>query len=141
MLLLEKWLIVRRFGIPVPLNLCILNSLNLQDKARLLAVSAPHSGDWLKTLPLSSCGLPLDDEAVRVAVGLRLGSSLCEPHTCICGTAVNALGTHGLACKRSAGRFGRHQYLNDIIGRALNRVTFPRLKRTVYVSSINVLIR
>ena len=42
------------------------------DQARLLAVTAPHSGDWLHVLPISSCGLHLDDEAVRVAVGLRL---------------------------------------------------------------------
>ena len=101
---------------------------NGQDKARLLAVSAPHSGDWLKALPLSSCGLRLDDEAIRVAVGLRLGTSLCEAHTCICGTAVNVLGTHGLACKRSSGRIGRHNYLNDIIWRALNRANVPAVK-------------
>ena len=106
----------------------LANSSSLQDKARLLAVSAPHSGDWLKALPISSCGLRLDDEAVRVAVGLRLGTTLCEPHTCICGSAVNALGTHGLACKRSAGRIGRHQFLNDIIWRALNRANIPAVK-------------
>jgi len=33
---------------------------------------AEHSGDWLLALPLASCGLHLDDEAVRVAVCLRL---------------------------------------------------------------------
>ena len=36
---------------------------------RFLAVSAPHAGDWLKCIPVSSCGLRLDDEAVRVAIG------------------------------------------------------------------------
>ena len=103
-------------------------SSNSLDKARFLAVSAPHSSDWLNALPISSCGLRLDDEAVRVAVGLCLGTSLCEPHTCICGAAVNVLGTHGLACKRSAGRIGRHNFLNDIIWRALNRVNIPAVK-------------
>lgn len=103
-------------------------SSNFQDKATLLAVSAPHSGDWLNALPLSSCALRLDDEAVRVAVGLRLGTSLCEPHTCICGTAVNVLGTHGLACKRSAGRIGHHNFLNDILWRAINRSNIPAVK-------------
>lgn len=39
-------------------------------KARLLAVSAPHSGDWLHAIPIANCGLRLDDEAIRVAVGL-----------------------------------------------------------------------
>jgi hypothetical protein len=71
---------------------------NRRHQARLLAVSAPHSGDWLHALPITSCGLRLDDEAVRVAVGLRLGATLCEPHKCPCGSDVDAEGTHGLAC-------------------------------------------
>ena len=41
-------------------------------RARLLAVSSEHSGDWLHALPISSCGLRLDNEAIRVATGLRL---------------------------------------------------------------------
>jgi len=45
--------------------------------ARYLAAVAPHSGDWLLSLPIANCGLRLDDEAVRVAVGMRLGVSLC----------------------------------------------------------------
>ena len=66
------------------------------NRARLLAASASHSGDWLHALPLSTCRLRLDNEAVRVAVGLRLGTSLCEPHQCPCGKQVDAIGTHGL---------------------------------------------
>lgn len=34
--------------------------------------------------------LRLDDEALRVAVGLRLGVNACEPHECRCGTMVKA---------------------------------------------------
>ena len=45
-------------------------------KARYLSSVASHSGDWLLALPITSCGLRLDDEAVRVAVGARLGLSL-----------------------------------------------------------------
>ena len=41
-------------------------------RASFLAASSQHSGDWLFALPIVSCGLKLDDEAVRVAVGLRL---------------------------------------------------------------------
>ena len=49
---------------------------NEYDRARLLAASAAHSGDRLQTLPISSCDLCLDNEAVRVFVGLRLGTKL-----------------------------------------------------------------
>ena len=95
------------------------------NRARLLAASASHSGDWLHALRLSTCGLRLDNEAVRVAVGLRLGTSLSEPHQCPCGKQVDARGTHGLSCKRRAGRSIRHHQLNDIIHRALTRASTP----------------
>ena len=100
-------------------------------QARLLAVSAPHSGDWLHALPISSCGLRLDDEAVRIAVGLRLGAKLCEPHQCPCGAKVGPEGTHGLACRRSAGRTTRHYALNDLVYRALGRANIPAVKEPV----------
>ena len=32
-------------------------------RARLVAVSSPHSGDWLLTMQISSCGLCLENEA------------------------------------------------------------------------------
>jgi len=60
----------------------------------ILAPSTQHSGDWLFALPIASCGLKLDDEAVRVAVGLRLGLDLCEPHQCHCSSVVDANGLH-----------------------------------------------
>ena len=97
-------------------------------RARLLAVMAPHSGDWLHALPISSCGLRLDDEAIRVSVSLRLGVNLCEPHLCPCGALVDARGTHGLACRRSSGRMSRHQNMNDIIWRGLVRAGIPSCK-------------
>jgi len=44
---------------------------NEHEKASFLAASAPHiSGDWLLALPITACGLRLDDEAVRTAVAL-----------------------------------------------------------------------
>src|SRR6218665_3622002 len=46
------------------------------DLARLKPVSFQHSGDWLNCLPITSCGLRLRDEAIRVAVGLRLGANI-----------------------------------------------------------------
>ena len=44
--------------------------VELSQRARFLAAQAPHSGDWLLALPIANCGLRLDDEAVRVAVGM-----------------------------------------------------------------------
>ena len=98
------------------------------NRARLLAVQAPHSGDWLHAWPITACGLRLDDEAIRVAIGLRLGVSLCVPHTCPCGTEVDARGNHGLACRRGIGRQTRHAQLNDCIYRALLRAQIPAVK-------------
>ena len=82
----------------------------------------------MKALPLATVGLRLENEAVRMAVGLRLGLTLCRPHTCPCGAQVDALGTHGLACKKSAGRHPRHGLLNDTIWRALQRAQMPSIK-------------
>ena len=97
-------------------------------KARILAVGSRHSGDWLHAWPISACGLRLDDEAIRVAVGLRLGVGLCIPHQCPCGSPVDARGNHGLSCRRSAGRQTRHAQLNDAVHRALVRAGVPAKK-------------
>jgi hypothetical protein len=104
------------------------NAPDNHHRAILLASSAPHSGDWLHALPISSCGLRLDNESIRVAVGLRLGLNLCEPHPCPCGALVDARGNHGLACKRSAGRIPRHHNINDLVCRALSRANIPTSK-------------
>ena len=104
------------------------------DQARLLAVSSHRAGEWLKALPISSCGLLLDDEAIRVAVGLRLGAKLCVPHTCLCGSEVDARGLHGLSCKRSAGRISRHHNMNEIVWRALTRAGIPSTKEPTGLS-------
>ena len=53
---------------------CLDSPLQL---ASFLTATARHSGDWLFALPIASCGLKLDDEAISVAVGLRLGLDLC----------------------------------------------------------------
>jgi len=67
-------------------------------QVRLSAVSTPQSSDWLHALPISACSLRLDNETVRVAVGLRLGVDLCTPHDCPSGKMADARGSHGLSC-------------------------------------------
>ena len=113
----------------------LLESLpNALDRARLLAVSSKRSSDWLHAYPIASCGLLLEDEAIRVAVGFRLGAKTCEPHICPCGAQVDALGLHGLSCRRSSGRTSRHHNLNDTIWRALSRAGIPSVKEPVGLS-------
>ena len=52
-------------------------------RASFLAASSKHSGDWLYALPVTSCGMKLDDETVRVAIRLRL-----RLHGAVCSTSV-----------------------------------------------------
>ena len=68
-------------------------------QARLASVSAAHSNDWLNALPIASYGLRLDNEDIRVAIGLRLGTALYQPHLCPCGAIVEEDGLHGLSFK------------------------------------------
>ena len=68
-------------------NDSLKNSTNDTDRARLLA-SRSDSGDWLNAVALQAVGLKLDNEAVRIAIGLRLGAPLGPPaHMCLwCGS-------------------------------------------------------
>ena len=59
-----------------------------QDKSRLLAVTSSHSSDWLHAQPIASCGLRLENEDIRVDVGLCLNTALCQAHQCPCGALV-----------------------------------------------------
>jgi len=83
--------------------------------ARPLATATKESGSWLNALPVSSLGLRMDNDTIRVAVGLRLGIPLC----CHCGAEVGHLATHGLSCCWSEARHPRHAAINDIIHRSL----------------------
>jgi hypothetical protein len=97
-------------------------------RARLLAAGAAHSGAWLSAMPISACGLRLSDEAVRVAVGLRLGTELGQVHGCQCGATVDTRGTHAFSCGHNPGRAQRHHYINDLIWRSLTRAGIPSVK-------------
>ena len=91
------------------------------DAARLRAVASKHAGDWLHAAPITAVGLRPSDEAIRVAVSHHLGCTTCQPHTCICGMAVNAKRLHGLSCRNSSPCQIRHAQLNDIVWRAVKK--------------------
>lgn len=99
----------------------------IKDKARLLAVSSCESGAWLNALPVSSIGTLLDNEAFRIAVGLRLGSPICAKHYCKCGFAIDEFGLHGLSCRFSSGRLSRHHEVNMLIKNALHAAEIPAI--------------
>ena len=113
----------------------LLNSaMENRERSHLRASLTATSGAWLQALPISSVGLRMDDDVIRVAVGLRLGTDLCEPHTCTCGVPVDARGTYGLACKQSVGRHPRHGLLNGVVWRAMLRVQVPSCKEPTGLS-------
>lgn len=62
-------------------------------------------------------GTLLDNDSLRVVVGLRLGCAVCEPHDCVCVEWVDACGHHGLSCVKCAGRRPRHHAFNEILRR------------------------
>ena len=75
-------------------------------------------------MPISSLGLRMDDDTIRIAV--RLGSTLCHPHQCShCGAEVDSSAMHGLSCRWSVGRHLRHNAINDLIHRALTSTKVP----------------
>ena len=70
-------------------------------RAHLLAASTKESGAWLNVLPITSLGLRMDDNTVKVAVVLHLATTLCRPYASHhYGTEADCLSTHGLSAKQ-----------------------------------------
>ena len=81
-----------------------------------MSVSSSESGAWLGALPVPN-------ESLKIALGLRLGVPIVVEHTChgvfVAVLKVDVFGTHGLSCRRSGGRIPRHAAVNETIRRAL----------------------
>lgn len=102
------------------------HSANDEECACLLSVSTKESSAWLRALPVSNLGLRMDDNTVRIAVGLRLGTDICVPHSCKqCGADINKLGRHALSCRQSERRHQQHAELNQIIKRGFTAAKVP----------------
>ena len=80
---LKTFLTYKRLGIFLPLQLTTSFDSSYSSSpshlARLLSVSSRESGAWLHVLPIASVGLKLEDDVVRVGVGLRLGIPFGAP--------------------------------------------------------------
>ncbi|MEL6816546.1 MAG: hypothetical protein AAFP03_17310, partial [Cyanobacteria bacterium J06598_3] len=105
----------------------LLLEANQFTRARLLSARTSESGAWLRAIPSTSLGTHLDDDALRVAVALRVGADVCIPHKCRCGSNADTKGFHALTCRFSAGRHPRHTALNDIIRRSLQSAGLPSI--------------
>ncbi|XP_055355715.1 uncharacterized protein LOC129601040 [Paramacrobiotus metropolitanus] len=110
---------------------------DISSQARLLGVSTKDNGAWLDALPAASLGNLLNDSALRIAVGLRLGTPIVTPHRCICSEWVDARGYHGLSCKKSRGRKSRHSSLNATLKRAFASATIETELEPLGISRTN----
>uniref|UniRef100_A0A8D8LB49 Uncharacterized protein n=1 Tax=Cacopsylla melanoneura TaxID=428564 RepID=A0A8D8LB49_9HEMI len=93
--------------------------LNFRGSLTFKLLQNPFPGAWLNSIPCPNLGTLLDNDTMRICVGLRLGCTLCRPHQCACGEKVDPLGHHGLRCCKNPGRYSRHAQINEIIKRAL----------------------
>ena len=75
---------------------------------------------WLNVIPYKNLRLKLSKEQLIIAIGLRLGSKICEWHECVRGKDVIEDGWHGLSCLKNAGRFSRHSNLNALLKQSLS---------------------
>ena len=100
------------------------------DDKRLTVFNA-HQGkfgtQWLNIVPCKNLGLKVDDQHLRISIGLRLGANICVAHTCHCGKRVERDGLHGLSCTKSADRFSRHATLKSLIKQTLGSLDLPSM--------------
>ena len=95
--------------------------------ARFLANQREETGAWLQAIPSPQLGTYLNNDEFRIAVSLRLGLSIVQPHRCVCGSKVDATARHGLSCTKALGTRPRHESVNDLIQRALKSAEIPSI--------------
>ena len=105
----------------------LITDLDAENVKRLNAYQDPFGSAWLNVVPSKNLGLKLTDQQLRISLSLRLGSKICEKHTCRCGKLVEENGRHGLSCASSAGRFSRHHNLNTLVKQALSSIKVPSI--------------
>ena len=75
--------------------------------------------------------MTLHKNVIIIIIIMRLGCSVCVPHTCRCGALVDVQGTHGLVCKQAPGKIARHQAVNVTVARAISAAGVPITKEPV----------
>ena len=82
---------------------------------------------WLNVVPCINLGLKVDDQQLRISIGLRLGAIICVAHTSHCGKRLERDGLHGLSFTKSTGLSSRHATLNSLIKQTLGSLDLPSL--------------
>ena len=96
--------------------------LNTQVFRRSKVFNAHQSkfeSEWLNVVSCKNRGLKLDNQQLRISIGLRLGDNICVAHTCHRGKRVKRDALHGLSCTKNAGHSSRHATLNSLIKQML----------------------
>ena len=80
---------------------------------------------WLNVIPCKNSRLKLSKQHLRIAIGLRLDSKICERNQCLCGKDVTEGGWHGFSCLKKAERFSRHSSLIALKKQSLSSAHIP----------------
>ena len=88
-----------------------------REKARLLAVTLDHTGDWLNTPPLKALGLHLRSSEFVLASKYRLGMPVFDSAgPCpACLHHSDVYGDHAMCCRSGGERNTRHNNLRDAL--------------------------
>jgi len=84
--------------------------------------------DLVHSLLITSCGMRLSDEALKVAVGFRLGQCMRTTHLCLQLICL-CEGRARIVLFAGFGRVARNSVLNDLIHPALIKAVFPAVKK------------
>ena len=83
---------------------------------------------WLLAPPITSVGLRMSDEKVRISAAVRLGALLCQPHICVCGTKSTREASMDVHAVKMQGDRSDKMSINDIVWRVMRRAGIPSIK-------------
>ena len=78
-------------------------------------------------VPGKNLGLKLDNQQLRILIGLRLGANFCVAHMCHCGEKAERDDLHSRSCTKRAGRSSRHATLNSLMKQTLGSLDLPSM--------------